>query len=90
MWLHGHRGFESHTLRHFSLTNLITEFFDPIGGVSPVGVAVSSHLFTFMSRGWVGAEEFDVALFHFQVTQTICDDLVTDVTIEIKKEAIVA
>ena len=45
------RGFESPALRHFSLTDLTPEFFSPVRGFDPVGVAVTSALVTVMSRG---------------------------------------
>ena len=47
------RGFESPALRHFLLTDLIAKLFYPIGCISPVGVAVSSNLFTVMSRSGI-------------------------------------
>ena len=47
------RGFESPALRHFLLTDLAAEFFYPVCGVDPVGVAVASDLFTVVSRGGI-------------------------------------
>ena len=47
------RGFESPALRHFLLTDLTPEFFYPVCGVEPVGVAVASDLVTVVSRSGI-------------------------------------
>ena len=62
------RGFESPSLRATSTADLVAEFLNPFSRVTPVGVTVTANLFALPPCGRVRTQEFDVALFHFQVT----------------------